>query len=190
MTCSLQNTYIALGSNIGDSISHVLKAMETIKTLPKSTSLAQSSLYISKAIGPGNQGNYVNAVVSIATALAPLALLNELQTIELTHGRVRNIRWEPRTLDLDILLYGNQYINQSRLTIPHPEMLKRNFVIFPLLELEPSLLLPNGLPLAKVASQTSETDLKKLSSKMVEDLLNENSGTLSNPDIFSRIDLG
>ena len=104
-------------------------------------------------MGPQDQDDFVNAVVLLATELEPLALLDELQSIEQHHQRVRERHWGPRTLDLDLLLFADQTIQNSRLTVPHTELSRRDFVIGPLLELCPELLLPNGTPLQQLLQQ-------------------------------------
>ena len=95
-------------------------------------------------MGPKNQSRYVNGVIKISTRLSPNKLLKKLHEIEDAHGRIRNVRWGPRTLDLDILLYGSRMMNTKKLTIPHPEMKIRNFVLTPLADIEPDLVLPDG----------------------------------------------
>jgi 2-amino-4-hydroxy-6-hydroxymethyldihydropteridine diphosphokinase len=95
-------------------------------------------------LGPKNQSRYVNGVIKISTRLSPNQLLKKLHEIEDAHGRIRNVHWGPRTLDLDILLYGSKMMNTKKLTIPHPEMKIRNFVLTPLADIEPNLVLPDG----------------------------------------------
>ena len=122
--------------------------MHELAQLPHTRMLARSSLYRSAALGPGRQDDYINAVVKLATVLTPWQLLLELQALERDHGRVRNQRWAPRTLDLDILLYGQLRIDEENLCIPHAQMYQRNFVLCPLLEIEPDLILPDHTRLA------------------------------------------
>jgi 2-amino-4-hydroxy-6-hydroxymethyldihydropteridine diphosphokinase len=138
------NAYIGLGSNLDHPQGHVRQALEELKKLPQSQLLLASKLYLSKPVGPQDQDDFINAVVILATTLEPLALLDELQAIERQHQRVRERHWGPRTLDLDLLLFGNQSIQHPRLTVPHAELSQRDFVIGPLLELCPDLALPNG----------------------------------------------
>lgn len=139
MTC-----YIALGSNLDDPIAHVLKAIEDLKKNPNLAIHTVSSLYKNKAIGKANQPDYINAVAKITTELSPKDLLNALQKIETAHGRKRHVRWEARTLDLDLLLYENKCIQTKSLTIPHPEIYNRRFVLIPLAEIDPQLIFPDG----------------------------------------------
>jgi len=140
------NVYIGLGSNLDDPKGHVRQALEDLKQLPHSQLLLASKLYLSKPLGPQDQDDFVNAVVLLATELKPITLLDELQAIEQQHQRVRERHWGPRTLDLDILLFGNQTLDQPRLTVPHTQISQRDFVVGPLLELSPELVLPCGTP--------------------------------------------
>ncbi len=129
--------YIGLGSNLGEPVVHVTQAFADLQKIPFTQSLRQSKLYISTPIGPAGQPDYINAVGAISTRLMPIELLRRLQTIEDTHGRHRTVHWGPRTLDLDILLYGDQQINTEILTIPHPGLHERAFVLYPLKEIAP-----------------------------------------------------
>jgi len=131
----LNIVYIALGSNQNNPVYHILKGMKQINHLNHTHIIKKSSLYSSKPLGPKNQPDYINAVIKIQTALEPEELLNSLQKIEDIHHRQRIKKWGPRTLDLDILLYNNLEINSKRLTIPHPEMTNREFVLIPLFEI-------------------------------------------------------
>lgn len=146
--------YIGLGSNLDDPSSHVREALRQLAHLPQSHLAAQSPLYRTPPMGPADQPDYINAVAALDTTLTPLALLDELQRIEQEHGRVRGPqRWGPRTLDLDLLLYGERVINEPRLVVPHVGLRERAFVIFPLLAVSPQLSLPDGTRLAELASQ-------------------------------------
>ncbi|WP_047049833.1 2-amino-4-hydroxy-6-hydroxymethyldihydropteridine diphosphokinase [Vibrio mexicanus] len=140
--------YIAVGSNLSDPVTQANDAIEALKQLPKSQFVSSSSLYSSTPMGPQDQPDYINAVVAIQTELTPLELLDCTQAIELEQGRVRkDERWGPRTLDLDIILYGNEVIDSERLTVPHYGMKEREFVLYPLAEIAPSLTLPDGTDL-------------------------------------------
>ena len=153
--------YIAVGSNLGDPIAQAQQAIESLKTLPHSRFVSASSLYSSTPMGPSNQPDYINAVVKIETTLEPLDLLDCTQKIELEQGRVRKEeRWGPRTLDLDIILYGNDTINLPRLTVPHYGMKEREFVLYPLQEIEPNLLLPDGSELGKLIESVDRNGLQ------------------------------
>jgi 2-amino-4-hydroxy-6-hydroxymethyldihydropteridine diphosphokinase len=143
--------YIAVGSNLADPVSQANLAIETLKSLPQSKFIATSKLYSSTPMGPQNQPDYINAVVAIETELTPIELLNCTQAIEQEQGRVRkDERWGPRTLDLDIILYGNEVIDSERLTVPHYGMKEREFVLYPLAEIAPSLQLPDGTELTEL----------------------------------------
>lgn len=134
---------IGLGSNLDQPAQQLARAFEELAGLPDSRLLACSGLYQSVAVGPA-QPDYLNACALLATDLAPLALLDHLQAIEAAHQRVRSIHWGPRTLDLDLLLYGDQRIDEARLTVPHAHLAVRNFVLYPLADIWPDARLPDG----------------------------------------------
>ena len=136
--------YIGLGSNLDSPRQHIVTAFSALAALPATALTRRSSLYKSKPVGPRDQADFINAVAELETGLLPLALLDGLQVIEDRHGRARGRRWGPRTLDLDLLLYGAETINSERLTVPHPEMLKRAFVLAPLVEIRADCALPGG----------------------------------------------
>lgn len=137
--------YIGLGSNQAEPAEQIRRACSALASLPQTQLLACSSLYSSAPMGPQDQPAYVNAVALLSTDLPALELLDQLQGIELNQGRQRKSeRWGPRTLDLDILLYGDQCIRVERLEVPHYHMHARAFVLYPLAELEPDLILPDG----------------------------------------------
>ncbi|UUS58173.1 MULTISPECIES: 2-amino-4-hydroxy-6-hydroxymethyldihydropteridine diphosphokinase [unclassified Acinetobacter] len=136
-------TYIGLGSNLGDSLQILSEAVHKLATLGK---VKVSKLYQSPPMGPQDQPNYLNAAVALETHLAPLALLDELQRFEQESGRVRLRHWGERTLDLDLLIYGEQHIQNERLTVPHVGVLERDFVLKPLLDLDENLQI-KGQPL-------------------------------------------
>jgi len=130
--------YIGLGSNLEQPIAQIQSAFQALSELPKSRLSCRSRLYRTPPLGPSGQPDYVNGVAVLETLLEPISLLDGLQAIEQTHGRRRDgERWGPRTLDLDILLYGEQAMNSERLTLPHPEMHKRGFVLIPLADCAP-----------------------------------------------------
>lgn len=143
---------IGLGANLGDAEATLRAATAALQALPHSRLAGLSSLYRSAPVGPAGQDDYLNAVATLETALAPHALLAALQSIEHAHGRERTQRWGPRTLDLDLLLYGNDCINTADLTVPHPELIRRNFVLVPLLEILPAYTLPDGTRLDRLAA--------------------------------------
>lgn len=144
----MQTVYVALGSNLENPLAQLKQAVISIEKFAKN--VVVSPFYGSKPLGPQDQPDYVNAVVKFDTDLAPLALLDKLQSIENEQGRVRLRRWGERTLDLDILLYSNEIIQNERLTVPHYDMQNREFVIIPLYQLTPELVLPTGEPLEQL----------------------------------------
>jgi len=155
--------YIGLGSNLDKPEAQIAKAIDSIKHLDDTQLISQSSLYLSEPMGDKNQQDYINAVVKLKTSLSPLELLDQLQKIENAQGRVRNSdRWSARTLDLDLLLYGNQKIESDRLTVPHYGMKLRNFVIIPLAEIEPQLYLPDGSKITSLMKNLGNQGIKKL----------------------------
>jgi 2-amino-4-hydroxy-6-hydroxymethyldihydropteridine diphosphokinase len=134
--------YIGLGSNLENPLDQLRRAFADIDKLPDTRVVARSSLYRSAPIGLLDQPDFVNAVAKIETALTPQALLQALLQIEHRHGRERTIRNAPRTLDLDVLLYDDMQLNEPGLTIPHPQMHLRAFVLRPLLEIAPDAGIP------------------------------------------------
>jgi 2-amino-4-hydroxy-6-hydroxymethyldihydropteridine diphosphokinase len=145
----MTTAYIALGSNMNDPEHQLQQAINAINTWPGSSITAVSRAYNSAAVGPGEQADYLNAVMALTTELSPSALLRGLQAQENHQGRVRTVRWGARTLDLDIILYGKQMINTKTLQIPHPAMAERHFVLYPLAEIAgEKLKLPGGSELA------------------------------------------
>ncbi|MBB1312157.1 2-amino-4-hydroxy-6-hydroxymethyldihydropteridine diphosphokinase [Aliivibrio sp. SR45-2] len=151
---------IAIGSNLGDPVAQAEAAIDALHQLPDSTVTAVSSLYSSSPMGPQDQPDYINAVVEIETALSPLALLDLTQKIELERGRVRkDERWGPRTLDLDIILFGDQTIDNERLTVPHYGMREREFVLYPLAEINNDLILPDGSTLSQLLATVDKNGL-------------------------------
>lgn len=139
--------FIALGSNLDNPEAQIRRALDALSNIRDSTLNTVSPLYRNPAIGPGEQPDYLNAVVEFHTTLNALTLLSQLQNIELAHGRVRSQRWAARTLDLDILFYGNAFIDLPQLQIPHPRLSERNFVLYPLYDIAPDLVLPHGTSL-------------------------------------------
>ena len=155
--------YIGLGSNLSDPLRQLRRAVQALAQLPASRLIAQSRLYRSRPLGPQNQPDYLNAVAALDTELAADELLRQLQAVEQGQGRVRGaLRWGPRTLDLDILLYGDAVIDSSRLKVPHPGLAQRNFVLYPLYELAPDLILPDGRALRGLRDACSPDGLEPL----------------------------
>ncbi|MDG1938340.1 MAG: 2-amino-4-hydroxy-6-hydroxymethyldihydropteridine diphosphokinase [Pseudomonadales bacterium] len=154
--------YIGIGSNMDNPMQQVNTALQSLSTLKGSILCQQSSMYSSDAVGPGQQHSYINAVVELNTELSAEALLKQLQAIEADHGRIRKQRWEPRPLDLDILLFGNQIISTPTLSVPHPEMHKRHFVLYPLAEIATELVLPDGCAISELLMQCPVGELLKV----------------------------
>ncbi|WP_295803095.1 2-amino-4-hydroxy-6-hydroxymethyldihydropteridine diphosphokinase [uncultured Microbulbifer sp.] len=158
MTC----VYIGLGSNLAHPVEQLRSALTAMEAIARTRVDTCSAFYSSAPIGPGEQPDYVNAVARLETDLDAIALLDALQAIENQHGRERSIRWGARTLDLDILLFGSDIIETPRLSVPHPRMTERNFVLQPLAELVPDLTLPDGRSLQKLLQQCPPNRLHKL----------------------------
>lgn len=138
----MTTAFVAIGGNLGDALATVLRAMDDLATLSGTRVIARSSLYRSApvdATGP----DFINAVVAIDTALAPHELLAGLQRLEQAAGRERPYRNAPRTLDLDLLLYDDAVIDTPTLSVPHPRMHQRAFVLAPLLEVDPDIEIPH-----------------------------------------------
>jgi 2-amino-4-hydroxy-6-hydroxymethyldihydropteridine diphosphokinase len=163
----MNRVYLGLGANLGDPNKTLREAITVLRQQAELAQLEYSSFYRSKPMGPADQPDYVNAVVRIETALSPFQLLSLVQQIEYQFGRQRQRRWGERSLDIDILLYGNTIISDERLHIPHLGLCQRDFVVVPLLELDTSLCLPDGRPLTQVWQQLQATqpghDLVKIS---------------------------
>jgi 2-amino-4-hydroxy-6-hydroxymethyldihydropteridine diphosphokinase len=157
-----QLAYVALGSNLDGPVRQVRSALAELDGLEDVRRLAHSPLYRSPPLGPGGQPDYVNAVALLETTLDPHQLLDRLQAIEQRHGRERGVRWGPRTLDLDLLLYGGQRIVSPRLRVPHPELSRRPFVLVPLHDIAPDLELPGLGPLADLLPAPGEGELEPI----------------------------
>ncbi|MDH2924316.1 2-amino-4-hydroxy-6-hydroxymethyldihydropteridine diphosphokinase [Nicoletella semolina] len=153
--------YVALGSNLANPQRQLQQAVISLQKFAKNLSV--SPFYTSKPLGPQDQPDYVNAVAKFETHLTAIDLLDELQAIEQSQGRVRSRRWGERTLDLDILLYGLVQIQTERLTVPHYDMHNREFVIIPLFDLSPDLIFPNGQPLSILRAKFAQHQMQRLS---------------------------
>jgi len=159
----MQLVYLGLGANLNTPKKQLDDAVVALKNLPNSEFIACSHYYASKPMGPQDQPDYVNAVACINTSLQPEQLLDLTQAIELEHGRVRKAeRWGARTLDIDILLFGEQVINTKRLTVPHYGLNEREFVVYPLQEIAPELILPSGVSIKQIANNLPLNDLQQL----------------------------
>ena len=157
--------YIGLGSNLNDPYTQVMQAFIELAEIPTTRLLKRSAIYRSRAVGPGDQPDYINAAALLQTELTPLALLDTLQVIEQIHNRIRIEHWGPRTLDLDILLLDNHIIASERLNVPHPFLAQRSFVLYPLADIAPDLKLPDGTPLRELVEKCSRDGLERLESE-------------------------
>ncbi len=160
----MARVYIGLGSNLAEPRQQLRGALDALARIPNSQLAVVSSLYLSDPLGPADQPRYNNAVAALDTSLSPLALLDALQAIELAQGRERKAeRWGPRTLDLDILLFGNRLISEPRLTVPHYHMHARAFVLYPLAEIAPAeLKLADGRTLTELLAACPFEGLERL----------------------------
>jgi 2-amino-4-hydroxy-6-hydroxymethyldihydropteridine diphosphokinase len=141
--------YLGLGSNLDDPAAQIARAIAALEALPDCTLRAVSSFYRNPPMGPQDQPDYVNAVVALDTRLAPRALLAAMQAIERSQGRDRDgQRWGPRTIDLDLLVYGNTVLDEVHLQVPHPGIAERAFVLVPLAEIAPKISIPGQPELA------------------------------------------
>jgi len=154
--------YIGLGSNLQGPKEQIEKALKALSEAKETTLMSISSFYQSKPLMDKPGPNYLNVVCKIETDLSALDLLNFCQEIEDNQHRAREIKWASRTIDLDILLYGDQVLATKRLTIPHPEIINRAFVLLPLFEIEPGLKLPLLGPLKSLLERIEPSDVEKL----------------------------
>ena len=138
-----QPAYIGLGSNLDDPRTQVLEAAERIAQIPRTALVLRSPLYGSRPMGPADQPNYVNAVAGVLTQLSARTLFSELKALERAFGRTEpHERWGPRVLDLDLLVHGRDRLAEADLTVPHPGIVERNFVLYPLSDIAPDLDIP------------------------------------------------
>jgi len=151
VACPETTAYIGIGSNLEDKRQNCLRAVEMVEQIPDSERTGLSDWYLTEPVGVKGQDWYVNGVLSISTKMSAPDLLRRLQAIESDMGRVRRKRWESRIIDLDILLYGHEIINQKDLKVPHPLMHLRKFVLVPLVQLAPDLIHPSlGVTMAEL----------------------------------------
>jgi len=154
--------YVGLGANIGEPRRQLQEALQELGALPQTRVTATSKLYCSAAIGLPDQPEFLNAVAELDTGLAPEPLLDHLQEIEKRHGRERSFANAPRTLDLDLLLYGDRVLDTPRLTLPHPRMHARAFVLLPLLELDSEIHIPGKGKASTALSACSSQKIERL----------------------------
>ncbi|KFK92507.1 MULTISPECIES: 2-amino-4-hydroxy-6-hydroxymethyldihydropteridine diphosphokinase [unclassified Serratia (in: enterobacteria)] len=154
--------YIALGSNLAQPLQQVNTALEALGRIPYTQLIVCSSFYRTKPLGPQNQPDFLNAAVALDTLLPAEQLLDETQAIERNQGRERkDQRWGPRTLDLDIMLYGDRVIDTDRLTVPHYGLKEREFMLYPLAEIAPDLVFPDGETLADCLKRVPENGMAR-----------------------------
>jgi len=147
----MSRAYVGIGSNMGDRIEHLRAGLTALMgAAPDVIVIGQSRVYESAPVGMTDQPDFCNAVVALETTLGPYQLLDLIHEIEIKNGRQRITRWGPRTLDLDILLFGDLEQHDPDLTIPHPRLRERRFVLEPLLEIDPQAKLPDGTPLSSL----------------------------------------
>lgn len=161
--------YVGIGSNLDDPERQVRAALEALSGLPDSRLLARSGTLRNPALGPEPQPEFINAVAGLLTRLAPVDLLDALLAIEQRQGRDRrsDIRWGPRRIDLDLLVYGDVAMDTDRLVIPHPGIASRNFVLFPLLEIAPGLRVPGLGPVRCLVAAFNQQTTGQVSSTWV-----------------------
>jgi len=154
--------YVGLGSNLQQPLHQLLKAFDALSALPRTQMLARSSLYRSAPVGKIDQPDFVNAVAALRTGLAPGELLQAVLQLEAQQGRVRSQPNAPRTLDLDLLLFDAQIIHQPGLDVPHPRMHERAFVLMPLAELDPKLIIPGRGAVAELLARVAGQDVTRI----------------------------
>lgn len=147
-----------IGSNVGDGMAHLAAAVAGLRTLGEN--VVVSPYYSTAPVGGPDQERYLNAVVTVTTRETPGAILEHIHSIERERGRLRRERWGPRTLDIDLLLYGDAVIDEPGLQVPHPRMAERRFVLQPLLDIWPDATLPDGRPLAPMLEQVRDQDVR------------------------------
>lgn len=158
----MTHAYIGLGSNLDNPAQQVKDAFAELHEIANTELLEHSPLYASTPVGPAGQPNYINACALIDTQLSPIELLDALQGIENAHQRVRKEHWGPRTLDLDLLLFGRQVIDSERLKVPHPYLCERNFVLYPLADISVPAQMPSGVTIESLRASCSDSGLRLL----------------------------
>lgn len=159
----MSRAFIALGSNLQQPQQQVQQAFDELASLPKTRLIKHSSLYRTAPVGYDNQPDFINAAAEIETGLAPLELLHALLALESTHGRERPFPNAPRVLDLDLLLYDDMVMNTTELTLPHPRMHERGFVLLPLAEIAPDLIIPKYGNITQLAQTCIDQGVEKVS---------------------------
>jgi 2-amino-4-hydroxy-6-hydroxymethyldihydropteridine diphosphokinase len=154
-----QPAYIGVGSNMGDPVAEVRIAIQSLGRLDRTRLIAASRLYRTRPFGPVAQGDFINAVAGVLTQLDPHELLAALRALEATRGRKRAERWGPRILDLDLLVYGGQRVDTPELTVPHPGIAERGFVLAPLADVAPDLDVPGAGRVAALLRALPDTGI-------------------------------
>jgi 2-amino-4-hydroxy-6-hydroxymethyldihydropteridine diphosphokinase len=163
--------YVGIGSNLDGPEEQVQVALEALAALPDTRRVSCSSTLRNAALGPQPQPEYVNAVAGLLTQLTPVDLLNELLAVERRQGRDRttSVRWGPRRIDLDLLVYGDLVLNTEHLILPHPGISSRNFVLCPLLEIAPALRIPGLGPVWRLAAAFNEQEQQARDNRAKQD---------------------
>lgn len=154
--------FVALGANLDNPVRQVKQALSELDDIERTRLVAASSLYRTAPVGYADQPDFINAVARLQTELSPHQLLDALHDIEARHGRRRSVRNAPRTLDLDLLLYGTLLISEDALTLPHPRMHERAFVLLPLAEIAPDVAVPGLPPLPQLIAKVGPGGVEKL----------------------------
>jgi 2-amino-4-hydroxy-6-hydroxymethyldihydropteridine diphosphokinase len=157
-----QPAYVALGSNEQNPRQQIERAFDELAQLPTTRLTARSRFYVTRPFGPVEQDDFINAVAGLLTQLAPHELLEQLRAIESAHGRVRTVRWGPRPLDLDLLVHGRTRCSDEQLTLPHPGIVERNFVLYPLADVAPELEVPGVGRVAALAARVGNEGIRAL----------------------------
>lgn len=158
----MTRVYIAIGSNLASPLEQVNAALAALAEIPDSQIVAVSPFYRTPPLGPPDQPDYLNAAVALDTDLAPETLLDYTQRIELQQGRERKAhRWGPRTLDLDIMLFGDRQIATPRLTVPHYDMKNRAFMLLPLVHIAPDVCFPDGVKVADILANLDPSGISR-----------------------------
>lgn len=163
VTTVWHQAFIGLGSNLDHPQQQLQNAVAKLSALPDIQDITLSPIYASQPVGPQDQPDYLNAVLTCKTSLSPQELLKQLQDIESQQGRVRSIRWGARTLDLDILLYDDLCLTQPDLVIPHPEMARRAFVLYPLADIAPAELTIGARSLSQLLAACPADGIQRIS---------------------------
>ena len=159
---AMAEAFVGLGANLDNPLQQVRQAILELEAIAHTHVLAVSSLYRSDPVGYADQPDFINAVAKVQTGLSPYELLDALHVIENRHGRRRSVRNAPRTLDLDLLLYGILSVDENALTLPHPRMHERAFVLLPLAEIAPGALVPGCAPVSELLAKIDRSGVEKL----------------------------